>query len=187
MTTLPDDPTQELSDLGPPDPAPTSRAAALAALRREHAQIGKNRAPLILEVPGLEHMAVRYVWYPLSADEKAARKAQQMGLKDASLLVLQTTLLNACDEILLMDPDDPRADDDGWAPLTEPGEPPIKFDRVLCEVMEWPNPEVMSGRAIVAKLFGGEEGERALIKHAARVLRWLDGEAADAQDSFAGN
>jgi hypothetical protein len=185
MATHPDD-TQDLSDIGPPEPAKPA-GSIWSQLRAEHAQLANEREPLILPVPGLPHMAVRYRWYPMSAEEKSAQRI--LKLRERTTQAVESaiaTLLLACDELLVMNPDDPRANDGGWAPLTEPGFPPVKFDRVLCEGMEWPNPELMNARRIVRKLFGDEKGERALIRHAFEVSEWLAEEGEQIDEGFSG-
>jgi hypothetical protein len=184
MSTVPDKDTQDHSN-GAADPEQT-QGAIWAQLRAEHAQIADDREPLILPVPLYEHLAVRYKWYPMSADEKSAQRVLKLReITEKSVESSISTLLNACDEVLVMNPTDPRANEKGWAPLTEPGYPPIRFDRVLAEGMEWPNPEIMSAKRIVWTLFGGEKGARALLRHAYDVSEWLAGEGEKADEEFA--
>lgn len=166
--------------------APSSNGV-WAGLRKQHAAVSEERAPLLLEVPGYDGLWVRYKYVPLAGRKKSVEKVAALkDTVDQQLWASVDLLRDACDEILVANPHDARADTSGLAPLCDPGEPPIRFDRVLARGMEWTDADLLSARQIVRRLFGDEAGDYLLIEHAAEVGKWMGSEREAIAEEFAG-
>lgn len=183
----------ETSDIPTPpetdeDYAPSNNGV-WKTLREQHKAVSEAREPLTLEVPGYDGLWIRYRYVPLSGRNKKAltNVRAQKDPEQQQLWGLVALMVDACDEILVANPSDPRADATGLAPLCDPGEEPIRFDWVLARGMEWPNAEMMTAKAIVRRLFGDEQGDYTLQAHAAEVAEWMGREREPVSEDFAKN
>jgi hypothetical protein len=170
----------ELEVTTPEVAVPEQDDSVWAQLRAEHAKIGEDREPLILEVPGYvaAGLQIRYKFVNLEETEATTKKLQQVrGLTTQALFSAIDTLLLACDEILVRLPD-------GVRPLADDGEPPIRFDHRLAEGMQWPSG--LKARQIVHRLFGGKQGEYQILDQAREVSAWIAGERSDVGEEFLG-
>ena len=158
-------------------------------LRAQHAALAAEvREPLVLEVPGYDGLWIRYRYVPLSGRNKKAL-AKIRALKDPGdqqFWALVALVQDACDEILVANPDDPRADKTGLAPLCDEGEPPIRFDRILARGLGWKDAELLGARAILRRLFGDEKGDYRLQAHAVDVAEWIAEDGGPSAEEFAG-
>ena len=163
----------------------TGRQAATPSvwdrLRADHERIAADRPPLELDVPGYHGtLVVRYQYVPL---RDAAKRAEKLAkLKDGfrkGLIMAIDTLILACQEILVRDPD--TGDLRG---LADDGDEPIRFDERLARGMGWePGPTGYSARDICQRLF---ENDYALIKQAEDVTSWMSESAQEIGDDFLG-
>jgi hypothetical protein len=184
-----DTPVSEFEDEFSRDDPHAQDGSVWASLRQQHAEVAAERKPLVLDVPGFDGLRVRYRYFPMSASSKSVRGIQKLrDVTEQALVAAIDTLLLACDEFLVANPVDPRAErlgpDAGYAPLCDPGEPPIRFDRQLAAGMQWPDAQKMSARQIVRRLFGGENGDWALVQHAREVTEWLGSEREQVAEDF---
>ncbi len=167
--------------------APSSNGV-WAGLRKQHQAVSEAREPLTLEVPGYEGLWVRYRYVPLSGrNKKALAKVQELkDVSDQKLWASVDLLRDTVGVTTARARIDPRADTTGLAPLCDPGEPAIKFDRILARGMEWSDADLLGARQIVRRLFGDEEGDYVLIAHAEEVSVWMGKEREALSEEFAG-
>lgn len=177
---------QETGDEGIPEPAETTGRPAGAPsvwdrLRADHERIAADRPPLDLEVPGYHGaLLVRYRFVPLKdATRNAEKLARLKDIGEQALLSAVDTLILACQEILVRDPDT-----GGVRGLADDGDEPIRFDERLARGMNWtPGPTGFSARAIARKLFSNDY---ALIQQAREVSEWMSESAQEIGDDFLG-
>ncbi|MCA1571698.1 MAG: hypothetical protein LC798_15570 [Chloroflexi bacterium] len=182
MSTIPDDPDapQEYAADAPQD------GSVWTQLRREHEQLASAREPLELDVPGYSGLRIRFKFVPLADTESRAKALSKVREVTAQALYgCMDTLIMACDEFRVLRPDDPRADK-GYAPLAEPGQPPIRFDRVLAEGLGLPKHNELSARQVVHHVFGGEQGHYLIMEMARQVSEWMASTREDVSDEFSG-
>ncbi len=162
------------------------------ALRAVHQQVNtEEREPLVLELPGYAALGVwvRYKYVPLSGrNRKALAKVRKLKDElDQGFWSCVDLLVDACDEILVAtSKDDPRADATGLKPLAPPGEPAIRFDRVLATGLQWRDANSVGAREVVRRMFGGDKGDYLIIEQAQQVSDWMGSEVEHARESFAG-
>jgi hypothetical protein len=159
-----------------------------AGLRKQHQAISKAHTPLLLELPDpYDGVWVRYRYVAVAERKGSMKKIAALDDESEQGFWASVDLLrDACDEILVANPDDPRADDTGLAPLCDPGEPPIKFDRALARGMEWSDAHLLSARQIVRRMFGDQEGDYLLLEQAKAVGKWMGAERDEIAEEFAG-
>lgn len=188
-----------LAEAPVPTPEPVQDGSVWAIARASHAELARRRQarrPLELSVDGDDDRAdtgivVRFKWVPLSATEKSTKGLAQIRAQtEQALFAAIDTLHLACDELLVRLPDDGVTLPDGrvvsgLTPLASPGEAPIRFDHRLCDGMGWPR-DGMTARKIVHKLYGGVEGEYAILNAAMEVTKWIRGTGEDTAEDFAG-
>jgi hypothetical protein len=168
----------ELEVTAPEVAVPEADGSVWSQLRAEHAKIGEDREPLILDVPGYTGLKIRYHFVELSQTEATTKKlAKVKSLTQQTLYSAIDTLILACDEILVTLPDGVRS-------LADDGDPPIKFDHRLAEGMEWP--ANMTARQIAHRLFGGKQGEYLLLEQAQEVSAWIAGQREEVAEEFVG-
>jgi hypothetical protein len=186
-------------DEGAPAPEPVADGSVWAIARASHAELARRRQarrPLELSVDGDDDredtgIVVRFKWVPLSAMEKSTKGLAQIRAQtEQALFAAIDTLHVACDELLVRLPDNGVTLPDGrvvsgLTPLAGPGEPPVRFDHRLCDGMGWPR-DGMTARKIVHKLYGGVEGQYAILEAALEVTKWIRGTGEDAAEDFAG-
>lgn len=178
-----------------PDPDPPSpRSARWEKIRQQHEEISREHEPLYLELPApYEGVWVRYKYVPLKERKGSMKSIAALDDETEQGFWASVDLIrDACDEIMVADPDDPRAGKDPErgdyqiAPLCDDGDPPIRFDRPLARGMEWPDAELLSGRQIVCRVFGGKQGDYLLLEHARAVGKWMGSERVKVAEEFAG-
>lgn len=150
-------------------------------LRADHERIAADRPPLELDVPGYHGtLVVRYRFVPLKdATRNAEKLARLKDIGEQALLSAIDTLILACQEILVRDPD--TGDLRG---LADDGDEPIRFDERLARGMSWtPGPTGFTARAITRKLFSNDY---ALIQQAREVSEWMSESAQEIGDDFLG-
>lgn len=164
-----------------------TRSAAWEMMHAQHEEAIADREPITWEVPGRPGVWIRFRYVPLLSMEKSAVKiAKLSGMLHKQAIAAADLLRDACDEFMIANPSDPRADGTGLAPLCNPGEPPIKFDRVLARAMSWGDADVLSASQIVRRYFGDDKGDRRMIAFATRVDAWMDDERDEIQEDFSG-
>lgn len=186
--SAPADPAAESSE------AVTPKGPFWAKLQAAHKEISSAHEPLYMELPDpYEGIYVRYRYVPL--EERKGSMKNLAALEDETAQAFWgcvDIIRDACDEIMVANPDDPRAGKDkakadyGLAPLCDEGDPPIKFDRVLARGMEWKDAHLLSGRQIVRRVFGDAEGDYVLMEHARQVGKWMGAERTKVAEEFAG-
>lgn len=133
---------------------------------------------LILEIPGYNGLlGVRYNNIGTDITEKVGKKLRKelkaRGGEGESLLTSLDTLINACDQIVVKDPDHPRVlpDDKGeptvWRPIDPDNPVPVRFDRRLASILKF---DAGSAREAVLGVFGQEH---AVVAQSLAVSRWL--------------
>lgn len=181
-------------DTATADPGPVAppveqqtRSAAWEMMHAQHAEAIAEREPITWEVPGRPGVWIRFKYVPLLSMEKSAVKiAKLSGMLHKQSSAAADLLRDACEEFMIANPTDPRADETGLAPLCDPGEEPIKFDRVLARAMEWEDEHLLSASQIVRRYFGDDKGDRRMIAFAAKVDAWMDDERPRVEEEFAG-
>lgn len=107
--------------------------------------------------------------------------AQLRSTTEQALFASIDTLILACDELMVRLPD-------GITALAGPGEPPVRFDHTLCDGMKWPREDTagapMTARKIVHRLFGGQDGEYAILDAAQEVTAWVKSAGGGAAQDF---
>ncbi len=193
MIGAPPEPDTDPERQPDPDP-PTPRSARWEKIRQQHEEISSEHEPFYLELPApYEGVYVRYKYVPL-AERKGSMKniAALEDETEQSFWGCVDIIRDACDEMMCADPDDPRAGKDPRkgdyliAPLCDEGDPPLKFDRPLARHMEWKDAHLLSGRQIVRKMFGGEQGDYLLMEHARKVGKWMGAERVKRAEDLAG-
>lgn len=186
------DPTgTDWADKAPDDPEPEAapQSAAWARLRAQHAEASKVKPPLLLELPEpYEGVYVQYKYVPLSGrNKKALAKVREMeDATEQQRWALVDLLIDCCQEIMVANPDDDRADDAGIAPLCDPGDPPIKFNLTLARGMQWEDAEMLTSRRILRRLFGDDNGDYTLLAHAVKVMEWMERGRPAVAEAFSG-
>jgi hypothetical protein len=154
----------------------------LDRLREKRSNLGAKRT-VTIDVPGYDgELGVRYQWKPY---EELARRGQALQkVKDPTkrdMLAAADTLIALCDEVVIQAESDPRADEKGWAPLTDEGDDPIKFDEYLADKLGY---EATSAREAVFGLFNNDY---AVLNQAMTLSVWLQDTTQEVDSDFSGS
>lgn len=157
----------------------------LARLRERRAELGADKF-VTRDVPGYDgDLAVRYKWVPyeqLAAKGQALTKVKNPTQRD--LFAALDTLATLCVEVLVRDPEDPRADENGHAPLAsvEDSEPIHFGDERLAEALAF---KPGKAREQIRAMFGGND--YAIMGEAIALSAWLTDTSQEVDSDFSGN
>jgi hypothetical protein len=176
----------------PQAPEAPPAGSVRASLRAQHQEIIEDTDPLFLADPVHSGVVFRYHYVPLRNTTQASKRISK--LRDPAAQTLASaieTILLSIDEIMVLDPNGTIPKGVGGrelypqplSPLADPGQPPIRFDEQLCEVMGFPADTAKLAANIVRQWFG-PRGEYLIIEHAQEVSAWFTDVTGDVREEF---
>ncbi len=162
-----------------------------AYLKRQHQPLTEERDPLYLDDPVHDGVVYRYRYVPLENTRNAQKRIAKMrdpieqaiaGAADTLILALDEIMVTAPDGIVPIGDDGESLYSRPLKPLADPGQPPIRFDEVLCNGMGFPAKVASHARNIVREMF--VHNDYLLIAHAQEVSAWIAEVGAVVRDEF---
>lgn len=157
-------------------------------LRDQRQKLGKNRKPLVLEIPGYDGMlAARYKMVDWETAKNIGEKTLKSKHPRKELLAQCSLILFACDEILMKD-----VDGDGklkpFRDLTLPeavtpeiGEEGVDWNSDVLDLVFGLDPKPNTSRERVLRIFNND---LAVAAHHQELTEWLQGDTVEDDEAF---
>lgn len=168
-------------DLDVPEDAPAAGPSLLDQLKRRREEAA-GATTEVFEVPNNGGILwARYQLLPWRRVRQLAGSVEQARKKDplAELKAAATFLSEACEEMLLRDPES-----GALRPLD--ASDPVRYDQRLCQMLDVELPPGAKVHDVVRLVLGPGGRDLAVTSHQAEVQRWMENSNAEAEDAAAG-